>query len=244
MVIARKVISTTIFVAVAALLFHGLKFHLHPVWDSHHFASPEHLAGFLRSFGAMTVVVSLLLMVLQTLFTPLPLFLLAGANGFIFGLWYGTLITLSGSILGATMAFYLARGFGRGIICRFLKQTYMAKVDKMSHSEGPWMVFMARLIPIIPSSIISYVAGLSKITFRGFFIATAVGKLPEIVIYTALGHSFSQAEGMATKVTILLILLTLLAWPLISRILKKNRNRDTPIKYHKHKPPHKIPPVK
>lgn len=244
MVIARKVISTAIFVAVAALLFYGLEFHLHPVWDSHHFTSPEHLAGFLRSFGAMTVVVSLLLMVLQTLFTPLPLFLLAGANGFIFGLWYGTLITLIGSILGATIAFYLARGFGRGIICRFLKQTYMAKVDKMSHSGGPWMVFIARLIPIIPSSIISYVAGLSKITFRGFFIATAVGKLPEIVIYTALGHSFSQAEGMATKVTILLILLTLLAWPLISRILKKNQHCDAPIKYHNNKPPHKIPPVK
>lgn len=241
MVIVRKMMIAVIFLVVASAVFYGLDIHLHPAWDAKHFTSPEHLAQYLRSFGAMTVFVSLLLMVLQTLFTPLPLFLLAGANGFIFGLWYGILITLTGSILGASIAFYLARGFGRGIVYRCLKQTYMAKVDKMSCSEGPWMVFMARLIPVIPSSIISYVAGLSKMAFRGFFIATAVGKLPEIVIYTALGHSFVQAEGMATKVTILLILLTLVAWPLISRRLKKNRGSDVDVKYN-NKPPHKIPP--
>lgn len=229
-------------IIVASILFYAWDIHLHPVWDSQHFTSPEHLAEYLRSFGAMTVVVSLLLMVLQTLFTPLPLFLLAGANGFIFGFWYGTLITLTGSIIGSSIAFYLARGFGRGLVSRCLKQTYMARVDQMSCHEGPWMVFMARLIPVIPSSIISYVAGLSKMTFRGFFIATAVGKLPEIIIYTALGHSFIVAEGMATKVTLLLILLTLLAWPFISRRLKKTPGNEVNGKYNKNNPPHKIPP--
>ncbi|RYD06877.1 hypothetical protein N752_01750 [Desulforamulus aquiferis] len=76
------------------------------------FTSPEHLADYIRSFGTMTIVVSLLLMVLQTLCTPLPLFLLAGANGFIFGLGYGVLITMAGSLLGASLAFYLAGALG------------------------------------------------------------------------------------------------------------------------------------
>lgn len=219
----RKIICTVGFLFIVALLL-ALVYHNHPTWRAQQFTNPEQLAEYLRSFGAMTIFVSLLLMVLQTLFTPLPLFLLAGANGFIFGLWYGILITLGGSILGATIAFYIARGFGRGLVSRCIKETYMTKVDEMSHSQGPWMVFMARLVPVIPSSIISYVAGLSKMTFRGFFIATAIGKLPEIVIYTALGHSFQQAEGMATQVTILLILLTLMAWPLISRRFKKQQS--------------------
>ncbi len=215
-------IFTLILIVVALILFFSLDLYHHPLWQAVSFTGPEQLAEYLRSFGAMTVLVCLFLMVLQTLFTPLPLFLLAATNGFIFGLWYGILITMTGSVLGASIAFYLARGFGRGLISRCLKQTYMAKVDQMSHQGGPWMVFMARLIPVIPSSIISYVAGLSKMTFKGFFIATAIGKLPEIVIYTALGHSFSQAEGMATKITLLIILVTILAWPLFSRQLKKN----------------------
>lgn len=221
MVKKRGLFYTLIFIVVALILFFILDLHRHPIWQAAHFSGPEQLADYLRSFGAMTVLVCLLLMVLQTLFTPLPLFLLAAANGFIFGFWYGILITMTGSLLGASLAFYLARGFGRGLISRCMKQTYMAKVDQMSHQEGPWMVFMARLIPVIPSSIISYVAGLSKMTFKGFFIATAIGKLPEIVIYTTLGHSFSQAEGMTTKITILLILLTILAWPLLSGRFKK-----------------------
>ncbi|ABO50130.1 conserved hypothetical protein [Desulforamulus reducens MI-1] len=227
----KKVTFMIVAASLIVVLFYVLDIHTLPIWQSHHFNNPENLAEYIRSFGAMTVVISLSLMVLQTLFTPLPLFLLAGANGFIFGVWYGILITLVGSILGATIAFYVARGFGRGMLSRYLKENYLAKVDEMSCREGPWMVFMARLIPVIPSSIISYLAGLSKMTFRGFFVATAIGKVPEIVIYTALGHSFSQAEGLATKVTILLILVTIVAWPLISRKIKNNK-----------KPPHKIPP--
>ena len=223
--------SSVFLIIVACVLFYAFDLQTHPIWQQQ-FSSPEDLAEYLRSFGAMTVFVSTFLMVLQTLFTPLPLFLLAGANGFIFGLWYGVLITLGGSLLGASMAFYLARGFGRGIISRCLKEAYMVKVDRMSHSQGPWMVFMARLVPVIPSSIISYVAGLSKMTFRGFFIATALGKFPEIVIYTALGHGFQQAEGLATQITILLIVLAIMAWPFISDHLKKQERK------------HKIPPVK
>lgn len=221
MVKKRTIMSAIFIIIVACVLFYAFDLQSHPIWHRK-FSGPEDLAEYLRSFGAMTVFVSTLLMVLQTLFTPLPLFLLAGANGFIFGLWYGVLITLGGSVLGASIAFYLARGFGRGLVSRCIKENYMAKVDQMSHSRGPWMVFMARLVPVIPSSIISYVAGLSKMTFRGFFIATAIGKLPEIVIYTALGHGFQQAEGMATKVTMLLILLTVLAWPFLSKRLKKH----------------------
>lgn len=223
MVKKRTILLIIPLIIVAGVLFFASKFNWHPIGEARQFTDPEHLAAYLRSFGPKTVIVSILLMISQTLFTPLPLFLLAGANGFIFGLGYGILITLSGSLIGATIAFYMARGFGRGLISRCIKETYMAKVDQMSHRGGPWMVFMARLVPVIPSSIISYVAGLSKMTFKGFFIATAIGKLPEIFIYTALGHSFKEAEGIATKVTILLVLITLLAWPLISRAIKKTR---------------------
>ncbi|CCO07278.1 TVP38/TMEM64 family protein [Desulforamulus hydrothermalis] len=228
MIKRKSFILIAVCIIVTAALYYTRNTHWHFWGSSPLYSSPEQLADYLRSFGAMTVVISLLLMVLQTLFTPLPLFLLAGANGFIFGLWYGILITLTGSVIGSSIAFFLARGFGRGLVCRFVKETQMSKVDRMSCHKGPWMVFMARLIPVIPSSIISYVAGLSKMTFRGFFIATAVGKLPEIIIYTALGHSFSVAEGMATKITLLLILLTLLAWPLISRKLKKTSGEAPP----------------
>lgn len=242
MVKIRTMLYFAAFIIAASLLLYIFDMKALSFEVVKNFTSPESLAEYLRSFGTKTIVVSILLMILQTLFTPLPLFLLAGANGFIFGLWYGIVITLSGSMIGSTIAFYLARGFARGLVYRYLKAAYMARVERMSCNEGPWMVFMARLIPIIPSSIISYVAGLSKMAFKGFFIATAIGKLPEIVIYTALGHSFSQAEGMATKVTILLILLTVVAWPLLTKRFKTKQDLEICPKKNNGVPPNSFPP--
>ncbi|GAB6181162.1 hypothetical protein JCM14036_24810 [Desulfotomaculum defluvii] len=237
----KKCVVAIITGSIIVVTLYVLGLYTLPTWNMPNFSNSEDLAEYLRSYGAMTVLICLALMILQTLFTPLPLFLLAGANGFIFGVKYGIILTLTGSIIGSTLAFYIARSFGRGYVTRYLKEAHLIKVDEMSHRQGPWVVFMARLIPIIPSSIISYVAGLSKMTFRVFFIATAIGKLPEIIIYTALGHSFSQAEGLATKVTILLILLTLLAWPLFSRKMKNPQGCHSKNIFINKKPP-KIPP--
>lgn len=209
---------------IIALILLGLslivyKYHLHRhhFWSVHHFSTSQSLADYLRSFGAKTVFISILIMVLQTLFTPLPLFLVAGANGFIFGILEGIFITLVGAMIGATIAFYLARLFGRELVSRWIKKPHLSKVDSMSTSNGIKMVFLARLVPVIPSSLVSYLAGLSKISFKGFFVASIFGKMPEIIIYTALGHSLGRARGLATKITVILIILTIIFVTLFSK---------------------------
>lgn len=181
----------------------------HPLGLRGTFKSTREMADYLLSFGAWTVIVSILVMIVQTLFTPLPLFLVAGANGYIFGVAWGIVITMVGALLGSTVAFYLARFIARDFISKKLGK-YMQKVDEMSGQAGPKVVFLARLVPVIPSSVVSYAAGLSKMGFGSFFIASVLGKLPEIVIYTTLGHSLDRAQGVLMKVTVALVLLTLL----------------------------------
>jgi uncharacterized membrane protein YdjX (TVP38/TMEM64 family) len=187
----------------------------HPLGLRKTFHTTREMADYLLSFGPWTVTVSILVMILQTLFTPLPLFLVAGANGYIFGVAWGIVITMAGALIGSTVAFYLARFTARDF-CSKLMGKYMEKMDQLSHA-GLKVVFLARLVPLIPSSIISYAAGLSKMGFGHFFIASVFGKLPEIVIYNALGHSLDRAEGLLTKVTIALVLAVLLVMPVIKK---------------------------
>lgn len=193
------------------------------------FKDSREMADWLRSFGAWAVLISIIVMIIQTIATPVPLFLVAGANGFIFGIAWGIVITLVGALLGATVAFYLARAIARDYFSRRLAK-YMPQVEEMSRKSGAKFVFLARLVPILPSSIISYAAGLSKVSFGGFFVASVFGKLPEIIIYTFLGHSLERAEGLLTKVTVGIILASLLCFSLqskkIASLFNKKCDRD------------------
>ncbi|MFZ5645296.1 MAG: TVP38/TMEM64 family protein [Bacillota bacterium] len=188
------------------------------------FKSSREMSEWLLSFGAWAVFISITVMVIQTIATPVPLFLVAGANGFIFGIAWGIVITLVGALLGSTVAFFAARFLARDYFSKRLSR-YMPQVEEMSKRSGARVVFLARLVPILPSSIVSYAAGLSKVSFKGFFVASVLGKLPEIVIYTALGHSLERAEGMVTKITLIIILLSLIIFSFQSkRITKFNGN--------------------
>lgn len=180
------------------------------------FRDSSELADWLLSFGAWAALISIMVMIIQTIATPVPLFLVAGANGFIFGVAWGIVITMVGALLGATVAFYLARVIARDYFSKRLAK-YMPQVEEMSKNSGAKVIFLARLVPILPSSIVSYAAGLSKVSFGAFFVASVFGKLPEIIIYTFLGHSLERAEGLLTKVTVAIIVLSLLCFSLQSK---------------------------
>ncbi|MGQ9557866.1 MAG: TVP38/TMEM64 family protein [Desulfurispora sp.] len=206
-------------IAIAAMLLAGIQagyippaHHLTGIYHKSAFRDSRELAEYLRSFGTRAVAVSILVMVVQTMFTPIPLFLVAGANGYIFGLVWGSLVTLAGAMLGSTIAFYLARFLARNYITSRLGR-YMNNVQAMNQA-GPRVVFLARLVPFIPSSVISYAAGLSRMSFAGFFLASILGKLPEIIVYTALGHSLDRAESLLSKLTVglLIISVVIFSW--------------------------------
>jgi len=129
------------------------------------FNSSREMADWLLSFGHWAVLISIVVMIIQTIATPVPLFLVAGANGFIFGIAWGVVITLVGALLGSTVAFFMARFLARDFFTRRLSK-YMPQVEEMSRKSGVRVVFLARLVPILPSSVISYAAGLSRMSFK------------------------------------------------------------------------------
>jgi len=68
---------------------------------------------FLLSLGPWAAAVSTLLMISQSVAVPIPVTLLMVANGLVFGVWHGMLISFIGGFIGAVFAFYLGRRLGR-----------------------------------------------------------------------------------------------------------------------------------
>ncbi len=55
------------------------------------------------------------------------------------------------------------------------------------------IVLLGRMIVLIPFDVISYAAGLTRIKFKDYMIATFIGTIPRVIFYVFVGIQFANA---------------------------------------------------
>lgn len=146
---------------------------------------------------------------------PIPLFASFIATNYPFIV--ALLISLGGTIFGSICMYYLARYTFQNYALR--KITQWKSINgffNLIERNGFLAILIARLIPIMPSAIINAIAGVSKIKFSSFFLATLFGKFPTMLAFTLAGSQFEQQK----IITIIFVLLYLLVLFLLSSKLK------------------------
>ncbi|MHC6179806.1 TVP38/TMEM64 family protein [Clostridium sp. JNZ X4-2] len=152
------------------------------------------IKNYIASFGMLGPIIYIIMFTLVPL-TLFPNAVLALASGMAFGVVYGMIYTIIGAVLGAALSFYIARFLGKDM------------VEKLVRGRGKWfgdgvekkgflIVFALRLIPLVPFDIISYGAGLSKIKFKDFLLATAIGIIPGVFVFINLGDKSQNAGSL------------------------------------------------
>ncbi len=150
------------------------------------------LRDYILSYGAWAPVVSAGLMVLQALLAFLPSFILAFANGLAFGVFWGGMLSLTSAALAAAISFGIAHALGRTPIEAMIGKRSLGSADKWFVRYGAYAVFIARLIPVVSFDAISYAAGLTRMSFFKFLLATVAGMTPATFVYSYLGERAPQ----------------------------------------------------
>lgn len=176
---------------------------LRAVWGALNAESIAAVAAYVRGFGLWAPAISLLLMLLQAVIAPLPGSIVAAVNGIVFGIWWGTLLSWAGGLLGATASFWLARLLGQRIVQRWFGSRRLERIDAIGEAQGFWLILVARLTPLVSFDLISYLSGLSAIGYPRFMLATAVGMLPGTFAWTALGHDLALAQTTTWRLSLL-----------------------------------------
>lgn len=115
------------------------------------------------------------------------------AAGAIFGLMRGTLFTLVGATLGASLAFLISRYLARGALEKRLRvDSPLAAMDEAIGKEGGRIVFLLRLSPAFPFNVLNYALGLTHVRFRDYLLASAVGMAPGTFLYVYAGFTAGQ----------------------------------------------------
>jgi uncharacterized membrane protein YdjX (TVP38/TMEM64 family) len=146
------------------------------------------LRDYILSFGLWAPLASCFLMILQALVAPVPSFLITFANGLAFGVFWGWMLSLFGHVLAAAVCFWISRSLGRVPVEVLVGKTGLQSADRWFARWGMYAIFVGRLIPGVAFDVISYAAGLTRMRFRNFLIATALGIFPQTFLYSYLGR--------------------------------------------------------
>lgn len=154
--------------------------------------TPEFLGGQIQALGSWGILFYIIILTIRPLvFFPAVVFTLAG--GLAFGPWWGSIYAIIGGFLGTCLCFMLARFLGRS---RFEKHwgkwQCLSYLDEHSGKYGFQAILLMRLVPLFHYDIVSYAAGLSKMSFRDYAIATLLGMMPGTFAFNFLGYSLTH----------------------------------------------------
>ena len=173
----------------------------------------EGLVEYLRSFGPWAMVVSFVLDVLINAGSIFPSIFLSTANGLIFGLPLGILISWLAETVGVVISFLLMRFFFRSTAEKLIaKSNSLKHIDEASGKHGlEWMAF-ARALPYFPSGILTAIGAASSISVRDYIIANLIGKFPSTALEVVIGHDLVNYKEHSERLAILVIVVVLIFW--------------------------------
>ncbi len=160
------------------------------------------LRTYMLSFGVWAPVISVGLMILQSIIAPIPAFLIVFANGMAFGTIPGWLLSLFGQTLAAAVCFGIARALGRDVVRALIGKFGLESADGWFARWGLLGLFITRLVPGIGFDAISYAAGLTKMPFRTFILVTLAGSGPQLLLYSFLGENATEYVWLLLALTV------------------------------------------
>lgn len=163
------------------------------------------MVEYIRSFGSYAALISFFIVVLINCAAILPNIFMLAANGIIFGIWEGTLISWAAESVGVIISFlymrYFLRDSAHALIAR---SNALQQLEEVSGKNGlAWMI-VARAIPFIPSGLITALGAISAIRVRDYVIATFIGKLPSAWIEVTIGHDLASYREHGGRLALLL----------------------------------------
>ncbi len=161
------------------------------------FSDAERVRDWVAGFGSWGPLVSVALNVVQVLLAPLPGQFVGLLNGYLYGLWPGTLYSMVGLLLGTALAMGLARRFGRPLVERLVNPEQLARWDRLAGRRGPLFFFLVFLFPFVPDDVACFLVGLSPLPLLSMLVLAALGRLPGVFVSCWLGARATELPRWA-----------------------------------------------
>ncbi len=213
--------------AIALLLLIALALRDQVQNISQWFSDREAIVSSIEQMGIWAPIVFFILVILQVFVAIIPGHALILAGAYSFGFWPSFLLTTFSTVLGSQIAFYIGRKWGRSVVYKLADGKTIQRWDKMANKQGAIFFFFTFVLPIFPSDLMTYVAGLGTISAKRFLAANISGRVVIAGFITLIGAQGLQMSPVFWVVSGLGLTAMLLGWKIYSR---KHSLRNSPEK--------------
>jgi uncharacterized membrane protein YdjX (TVP38/TMEM64 family) len=167
----------------------------------------------LRGLGFGGVMIAFILALAHSVIWY-PAEILDLAVGFVYGFWGGMLLITIGWTVNGLLSYWIGRHAARPLLYRFVGQHRFERLESMVERGGVTLLLGMRLVPVVPFSLFSMVAGAARADLWTFTWTTTVGYLPLTAVFVYLGSQLEELSPtdpilwLGAAVLIVLILVT------------------------------------
>ncbi|WP_442596128.1 TVP38/TMEM64 family protein [Neobacillus sp. D3-1R] len=166
------------------------------------------------------VLLSIIVNVVIAISGILPSAFLTAANIAVLDFKIGLIISIFGEAVGAIISFILYRkGISKLSNEGPLKNKILTRLHHSTGLEAVFLVLVLRILPFIPSGVVTLYAAYSKMGIFSFGLASTIGKVPSLLMEAyATDRALQLSSGWKLSLIALFVLTSLLFY-----ICKKRR---------------------
>ena len=143
----------------------------------------EYLLEWLPKNPILIVLISLTLNIIIAVSGVLPSAFLTAANIALFDFRSGLILSIIGEAVGAIISFVLYRkGLSKLTSHVQLNHKLLKKLQATKGVEAFLLVVILRIMPFVPSGVVTLAAAYSKMALISFCLASTLGKVPALFI--------------------------------------------------------------
>ncbi|WP_160692272.1 VTT domain-containing protein [Clostridium sp. C2-6-12] len=160
----------------------------------------------LRNNSSIAMPISILISIGISLIGILPSVFVTGANIVFFGPINGFFISLLGETIGAYITFIVYRlGFKNKIEKFTERNKLISKIVNSYGKEAGLLILEGRIIPFIPSGVVTLAASISNVNAGVFTVATLIGKAPSIALEALISYDIINIYDNWIRLSLTLI---------------------------------------
>lgn len=186
------------------------------------FTNAQRIKKYILSYGKYSVIAFFVMQILQVVAFFIPGEVVQIAGGYIFGTFYGGIISVAGITAGSGAAFFIANKLGKPFVEKLLRSKANGIKKFLKSESANYAIFLIYLIPGLPKDILAYLCGVSEVSGKSFMIYSTLGRLPAIFISAYFGAKFNKDNKvMLIIIAVVMIILFLIGAAKGEKILKR-----------------------